>query len=128
MLEILDTGCKAPNSQNSIGGVMVIVLALSAVDRGFEPRSVQTKDYKIGICCFSTKRAALRRKSKDGLTRNQNNVSECVDMSISGLLFHVSYHYKNPTKRVGLVQNGPHHLIVCNDIAGEKQQTQVCFT
>jgi len=25
----------------------------------------QTKDYKIGICCFSTKHAALRRKSKE---------------------------------------------------------------
>jgi hypothetical protein len=28
-----------------IGGVMVSVLALSAVDRGFEPRSGQTKYY-----------------------------------------------------------------------------------
>ena len=27
-----------------IGGVMVCVLASSAVDRGFEPRSGQTKD------------------------------------------------------------------------------------
>jgi hypothetical protein len=41
------------------GGVMVSVLTSSAVDRGFEPRSGQTKDYKIGICCFSTKYAAL---------------------------------------------------------------------
>ena len=30
---------------NRIGGVMVNVLALSAVDRGCEPRSGQTKDY-----------------------------------------------------------------------------------
>ena len=44
---------------------MVSVLASSAVDRGFEPRSGQTKNYKIGICCFSDKHAALRRKSKD---------------------------------------------------------------
>jgi len=36
----------------------------------------ETKDYKIGICCFSAKHAALRRKSKDWLARNQNNVSE----------------------------------------------------
>jgi len=28
-------------------------------------RSGQTKDYAIGICCFSTKHAALRHKSKD---------------------------------------------------------------
>jgi hypothetical protein len=46
-----------------IGGVMVSMLASSAVDRGFEPWSGQTKDSKIGICCFSTKHAALRRKS-----------------------------------------------------------------
>jgi hypothetical protein len=38
---------------NRIGGVMVSVLASSVVDHGFEPRSGQTKDYKIGICCFS---------------------------------------------------------------------------
>jgi hypothetical protein len=25
----------------------------SAVDRGFESRLGQSKDYKIGICCFS---------------------------------------------------------------------------
>ena len=50
---------------NRIGGVMVSVLASGAVDRGFEPRSGQTKDYKIGICCFSAKHAALRRKSKE---------------------------------------------------------------
>jgi hypothetical protein len=49
----------------------ILVLASSAVDRGFEPRSDQTKDYKIGICCFSAKHAALRRKSKDCLARNQ---------------------------------------------------------
>ena len=34
--------------------VMVGVLASSVVDRGFEPRLVQTKDYKIGMRCFST--------------------------------------------------------------------------
>ena len=66
---------------------MVSVLASSAVDRGFDPRSGQTKDFKIGICCFSAKHAALRRKSKDWLARNQNNVIEWSDMSIRGLLF-----------------------------------------
>jgi hypothetical protein len=38
---------------NRIGGVMVVVLASSAVDIGFEPWSGQTKDYEIGICCFA---------------------------------------------------------------------------
>ena len=66
---------------------MVSVIASSAVDDGFEPRSGQTKDYKIGICCFSAKHTALRRKSKDWLAQNQNNVSEWSDMSIRELLF-----------------------------------------
>jgi hypothetical protein len=52
---------------NRICGVMVNVLASSAVERGFEPRAGQTKDCKIGICCFSAKHAALRRNSKDWL-------------------------------------------------------------
>ena len=38
-----------------IGGVIGSVLtSASAVDRGFKLWSGQTKDYKIGICCFST--------------------------------------------------------------------------
>ena len=66
---------------------MVSVLALSVVDHGFEPRSGQIKDYKIGICCFSAKHAALRRKSKDWLALNQDNVFEWGNMSICWLLF-----------------------------------------
>jgi hypothetical protein len=42
-------------AMHHIGGVMVSVLAFSAVDRGFEPRSDQAKDYKIGIYCYSAK-------------------------------------------------------------------------
>ena len=64
---------------------MVSVFVSSAVDRGFEPQSSQTKDYKI--CCFSAKHAVLRSKSKDWLARNQNNVSEWSDMPTCGLLF-----------------------------------------
>ena len=66
---------------------MVSVLASSSVDCGFEPRSGQTKDYKIGIGCFSTKHAALKRESKDWLVRNQNNVSELSGMAHHGLVF-----------------------------------------
>jgi len=49
------------------GNVIIVtqLLALSAVARGFELWSSQTKYYKIGICCFSAKHAALRRKSKE---------------------------------------------------------------
>ena len=74
------------NQKHHIGGVMVSVLASSAIDHEFESRSGQTKDYKIGICC-SAKHSALRRKSKDWLARNQNNVSEWSDISTRGLLF-----------------------------------------
>jgi hypothetical protein len=42
---------------------MVGVLASSAVDCRFEPRSDQTKDFKIGMCCFSTKHASFRAKT-----------------------------------------------------------------
>ena len=65
---------------------MVSMLASSAVNHGFKPRSGQTNEYKIGICCFSAKHAALRRKSKDWLARNQANVYEWNYMSIRGLL------------------------------------------
>ena len=84
---------------NRISGVMVSVLAPSAVDRRFEPRSDQTKDYEIVICCFSAKYAALRSKSKDWLARNQNNVSEWSHMSTRG--------NKTPTQCVGLEQSDP---------------------
>jgi hypothetical protein len=43
------------NQKHRIGGVIVSVLVSSAIDRGFEPRSDQTKEYEIGICCFSAK-------------------------------------------------------------------------
>ena len=88
---------------NRIGGVMVSVLASSAEDHGFESLSGhgfeslsghgfeslsgKTKNYTIGISCFSAKHAALRRKNKNRLTRNEDNVSELGDMSIHGLLF-----------------------------------------
>jgi hypothetical protein len=47
---------------------MVRLLALSAVDCVFKPRPCQTKDYEIGICCFSAKHAALRRERERAKT------------------------------------------------------------
>jgi hypothetical protein len=38
---------------NRIGSVIGIILASSAVDRGFQLRPIETKDYEIG--CFSSK-------------------------------------------------------------------------
>jgi hypothetical protein len=62
---------------------MASLLASSVVDLVFErPRSDQTKDYEIGICCFSAKHATLRKKIKDWLAWNQDNVSEWGDMSV----------------------------------------------
>ena len=66
---------------------MVSMLISSMIDRGFELRSCQTKDYRICDCCFSAKHTALRRKSKDWLALNQDNVSKWGDISIRGLLF-----------------------------------------
>jgi hypothetical protein len=40
---------------NHIGGVIDNVVASSVGDREFESRSDQTKHYKIGTCCFSSK-------------------------------------------------------------------------
>jgi hypothetical protein len=59
--------------------VMFSVLTLSAVDHGLKFWSEQTKDYKMGICCFSAKQEALRTKSKDWLDRNQDHVFEWSD-------------------------------------------------
>jgi hypothetical protein len=102
---------------NRIGGVMVSVLASSAVDRWFEPRSGQNKDYQIGICCFSAKHATLRRKSIDWLARNQINVSEWSDMSTRGLLFQcASAMKKNQIQHVGIEQSGPHHHLIENQL------------
>jgi hypothetical protein len=54
-----------------MSGVMISILASSAVDHGFKLRLGLTKEYKIGIYYFSAlQHAALRRKSKDGLARN----------------------------------------------------------
>jgi hypothetical protein len=65
-----------------IGGVMVSVLPSSVVDRGFEPPLGKTKDYTIGICCFSAKHAVvLRRRSKDWLARNHDNVQIIANIS-----------------------------------------------
>ena len=72
---------------NCIGDVMVSMLVQNVVDRGFKPWSGQTKDEKIGICCFSAKHVALRNKKKDQLAQNQDIVSKENNMSNGRLLF-----------------------------------------
>ena len=61
-----------------IGGIMVSVLAASAVDRGFWSRSNQTNE--IYICCSSSKHAVLKRereREQRPVCWEQDNVSEC---------------------------------------------------
>ena len=57
-----EINCSNSSTLIASVGIMASVLASTAVDDGFELRSCQSKDYKIGICCFSAKHAALRRK------------------------------------------------------------------
>ena len=68
-----------------IGGVKVIVLASSVVDRGFKSQSCQTKDYEIGMCCFSAKHASSGRKSKDLLSWKHTGYIVSVDSCFSEL-------------------------------------------
>ena len=56
------------------------------IDYGFKSLSVQTKDHKIGICCFSAKHAASRSKCKDCLALYPNNVSKWSNISNRGLI------------------------------------------
>lgn len=46
-----------------MGGVMVSVLALSSVDRVFNHRSRQTKNYEIIICYFSAFHTVIESKT-----------------------------------------------------------------
>ena len=52
--------------RDHVCGVMVSMLAFGVVALGFQPWSAQAKNYKIGICCFSTKQR-LRSNNKDWL-------------------------------------------------------------
>jgi hypothetical protein len=54
-----------------------------------------------------------RRKSfySDSLAHNQDNVSSVGRHVYPWTIVSVSWHYKNPTQHVGLVQSGPQHLI-----------------
>ena len=65
---------------------------------------VRTKDYKIGICCLSTKYTVLRSKQR---LEGKECSSGATCPPGRGLLCQ-SYHYKNATKRICLVQSGHH--------------------
>jgi hypothetical protein len=82
-------GKVSPHFHNSIGDVMVSVLASNAVYRVFEPLSGQTKNYTVGFYFFAAKRLGLSGKSEYWSPRNQDNVSEWSNTSIHGLLFQI---------------------------------------
>ena len=71
-----------------------------------EPRSDQTKEYKLGICCFSVKHIAFRRKSKYWLAQNQDSMSEWGDCELLCelstntimLIKNKARHYHHPIK------------------------------
>jgi uncharacterized HAD superfamily protein len=62
---------------------MFSVLASSVIDGGVN----QVKPKTNKLVFVTSQYAALRRKSKDWLARNQDNVSEWSDISTHGLLF-----------------------------------------
>jgi hypothetical protein len=95
---VLSLHLKFVVSRNS-----VTVLTSSAVNRGFEPRLGQTKDYEIGICCFSAKHTTLRRIMIMYLSDATCLSADCC---FSNLVLY------NTTKRVGLVQSVPHHNLI----------------
>ena len=81
-----------------IGGVMVNMLASSAVDRGFEPRLGQTKDYEIDICCFSANHTAVRESTSwhgiriicvrvDTLTCNELTITDEIKSWLSSTYY-----------------------------------------
>lgn len=73
--------------QNCNGCVMVSMLAVSAVNRGFQPGRVKPKIKKSIFAASCAKHIALRGKNKDWLAQNWNNLSEWSEISIRGLLF-----------------------------------------
>ena len=57
------------------------VLASSAVNSGFSPLSCERKDYKIGICCFSAKRAVQYNTISFIQNRKTSNITTQALMS-----------------------------------------------
>ena len=58
------SACKISFHVNLIGGVMVSMPALNAVDHVFKPRPGQTQNFKIDICCCTVKQTTFGRKQR----------------------------------------------------------------
>ena len=79
---------------------MVNLLGSNVVNRDFGPRSGQTKDYKIDICCLFAKLVSLRSKT-GWLGIRIMCPREATYLSAV-----------NSTRPVGLVQNRYHHHLI----------------
>ena len=72
-----------------IVSVIVSELASSVVDRGSEPRSGKTKEYKFGICCVSAE------------ARGINSLSSLFDHYYCSLpFFKVQLYIVNPISKI----------------------------
>jgi hypothetical protein len=95
-----------------VGSVTVIVLPTSAVYSEFEPRSGQTKDYKIVFVAYLLSTQPWGERATTGWLGIRIMCLSRVTCLSADCCFGELALYKNPTKRVGLVQSGPqHHLI-----------------
>ena len=96
---------------NCISGVMISVLTLGAVDLGSSSGRVKPMTIKlVFVASPLSTHAAIRSKSKDWLAENQDNVSECGDMSTHRLLFQRASSIK--IQLSVLEQSRHHHLNV----------------
>jgi hypothetical protein len=94
---------------------MVSVLTSSAVDRGFKPRSCQTKDYKSGICYFSAKDSTLRAKTGWlGIRLMCPSGATCLPADCC--FSEIAATIKNKSKGVGLEQSGSHRNFIENEL------------
>ena len=59
--------------RNRCCDVMVSIRSSNVTDCKFDARSGQTKDHKMGICCFSFNHATLRYNGKDWWTPSEGN-------------------------------------------------------
>jgi hypothetical protein len=91
--QMIDTCCMRfvqLVNYNCISGVIACLFASSVLDRGFEPRSDQIRNYKIGICHLSAMYSASRTKRTKTGIQNRDNVSEWNYTSITRTLVSVS--------------------------------------
>ena len=90
---------------------MISVLASSAVDRGFKPRSSKTR--LSNWCLLLLRKGGSIKEKEQRLVGSESGYCVRVGQHVNlRNIVSVSSHYKNPAKRVDLVQSGPlHHII-----------------